>query len=598
MFLSEIESINIIITSFVLIGLFTVLIMNKLDTALAVFGALMIFLITGVISPAEAFSGFSNAGMLSIGFLYIIAYAVQSTGLMDSWGKNLLGKGTDSPRLTYLRLLPPIAGFSAFMNNTPIVSLFIPIIKGWSKRNNLSTSKYLIPLSYATILGGTCTLIGTSTTLIVHGLLLSAGHEGFSFFEPGKIGLIYSLVGLTFLILFGSKLLPEHKEMMVNLDESTREFVIALKVTENYSSLGKTVEEAGLRHLQGLFLFQIVRNNTTFISPVSPNETIALGDRLFFTGLPTTIVELQKQAGLELINDSTVNLKQFDSTKSKTFEVVISNGSRLVGKSVKKSDFRGEFNAVILAIHRHGHRVNDKIGDIVLKEGDTLLILAGKGFAKRWYNSKEFLLVSESEEVLSRSASKSALILGTVLLMVLSVALEFLPMVTASAIAVSILALSKSITREEAIKSINWNVLIVISAALGLSKAVQSSGIAIYMAEALLYVSNEFGVYIVILSVITMTMIATETITVAAAAAILFPIVLELSGISGIPMHTLALSLLFGAMSSFATPIGYQTNLMVQGPGNYSFKDYLKIGIPMNLIAATTSAILIYTLTT
>jgi len=597
MILPEIPYIKLIITTSVLVGLFGVLIKSKLDTALAVFGALMIFVITGIVSPKEAFSGFSNEGMLSVGFLYVIAYAVQSTGLMDTWGKYLLGKKPDNIRITYLRLLTPIAGFSAFMNNTPIVSLFIPIIKSWAKRNNVSASKYLIPLSYATIMGGTCTLIGTSTTLVVHGLLLSAGYEGFGFFEPGIIGLGYAFVGMTFLILIAPKLLPNHKEPFVDLDETTREFVIALKVTDAYTSLGKTIEDAGLRHLQGLFLFQIVRGKTT-ISPVSPNETIELGDRLFFTGLPSTIVELQKQAGLDLINDSSINLKQFDSTKSRTFEVVISTGSRLVGKTVKKSDFRGEFNAVILAIHRHGQRINEKIGDIILREGDTLLILAGKGFAKRWYHSKEFLLVSESEEVLSRSFGKSVLILGTVLLMVVSVAMEWLPMITASALAASILALSKSISREEVIKAVNWNVLIVIAASLGLSKAVQSSGIATFMAEALQFVATDYGVFMVILAVVFIAMLATETITNTSAAALLFAIVLELSTISGISMHTLALALLFGATSSYATPIGYQTNLMVQGPGNYSFKDYLKIGIPMNLIAATTSAILIYTLTT
>lgn len=597
MVFQDITYLKLIITVIVFISLFGILILGKLDVAIAVFGALLILVLTGIISPNEAFSGFSNEGMLSVGFLYIIAFAVQSTGLMDHLGKLLLGKKPENIRITYLRLLTPIAGFSAFLNNTPIVSLFIPIIKSWSKKNNVASSKYLIPLSYATILGGTCTLIGTSTTLVVHGLLVSAGYSGFTFFEPGIIGLGYAIIGLVFLIFFAPVILPEHKEPFVELGESTREFVVALKVTENYAGLNRTIEDAGLRHLQGLFLFQIVRDKT-IISPVSPLESIELGDRLFFTGLPTTIVELQKQPGLDLINDSTINLKQFDSTKSKTFEVVISTGSRLVGKTVKNSDFRGEFNAVILAIHRHGHRINEKIGDIVLKEGDTLLILAGKGFAKRWYHSKEFLLVSESEEVLSRSFYKSLFILGTVVCMVVAVAFEFLPMITASALAAAILAISKSITKEEVIKAVNWNVLIVIAASLGLSKAVQSSGIASIMAKMLLYITTDFGVFMVILTVVCVAIVFTETITNSAAAALLFPIIMEVSTISGISIHTLSLALLFGATSSFATPIGYQTNLMVQGPGNYVFTDYLKIGIPMSILAAITSTILIYTLTT
>jgi di/tricarboxylate transporter len=590
-------SFEFLLTAIVFVLLFYVLIRTKVDTALAVFGALLVFVVTGVIQPKEAFSGFSNEGMLSVGFLYVIAYAVQSTGLMDSWGKWLLGEKPKSVRKTYFRLLIPVAGFSAFMNNTPVVSLFIPIIKTWAKRNHVSASKYLIPLSYATILGGTLTLIGTSTTLVVHGLLISSGFDGFSFFEPGIIGLGYAIFGLMVLMVIGPFSLPDHKEPFVNLGEQTREFVIALKVSEGYQNIGKTIEDAGLRHLQGLFLFQINRGETV-ISPVSPHESIALGDRLFFTGLPSTIVELQKQPGLDVINDSSINLKQFDSTKSKTFEVVVSNGSRLVGKSVKRSDFRGQFNAVILAIHRHGQRINQKIGDIVLQEGDTLLILAGKGFAKRWYNSKEFLLVSESEEVLSRSFAKTLLILSTVFLMVLSVVLEWLPMVTASAVAVAVLAVSKSVTKDEVIKAVNWNVLIVIAASLGLSNAVQSSGIAAFAATFLQFIAQDFGVFYLILAVVFLAMIATETITNTAAAALLFPIIVELAPLSGLSIHTLALALLFGATSSFATPIGYQTNLMVQGPGNYSFTDYFKIGLPMNAVSAAVATALIYTLTT
>ncbi len=323
-------------------------------------------------------------------------------------------------------------------------------------------------------------------------------------------------------------------------------------------------------------------------------DTIELGDRLFFTGLPSTIVELQKQPGLDVINDTDLQLKQFDSTKSKLFEVVISNGSRLVGKTVRDSDFRGQFNAVILAIHRHGQRIDKKVGDIELQEGDTLLILAQRGFAKRWYHSKEFLLVTESEEILSRPPQTIALIFVILIGMVVLVAMEWLPMVTASAMAVTALLVSGSITGEEVIKAINWKVLAVIASALGVSHAVQNSGLAELVSQFLLTVSSSMGDFGLILIIVLISMIATETITNTAAAALFFPVLLKLSTLTGLPIQVLALALLFGATSSFSTPIGYQTNLMVQGPGNYTFKDFLKIGLPMNAIALITASGLIY----
>ncbi|TNE73789.1 SLC13 family permease [bacterium] len=572
------------------------LVTEKIDATIAMFGALMILLMTGIINAKEAFGGFSNHGMLSIAFLYVIAYAVQSTGLLDGWGRFLLGKKAGNIRWTLTRFLIPVACMSAIMNNTPIVGLFIPMVKTWSRKTGIPASKILIPLSYATILGGTLTLIGTSTTLVVHGLLIDNGFDGFGFFETSKIGIGYAIVGLFFIILIAPSLLPNRKETLTELGESTREFVVVLKISEYYEGLGKSIEDAGLRNLQGLFLFQISRNGKV-IAPVGPTDILELGDRLFFTGLPSTIVELQKQPGLDIINDSNMDLKQFDSMKSKLFEVVISNGSRLVGKKVRESDFRGQFNAVILAIHRHGQRIDKKIGDIEFQEGDTLLILSQRGFAKRWYHSKEFLLVSESEELLSRPPKTTVLILLTLVLMIVAVTLEWLPMVTASALAVTFLLLTKSISGDEVIKSVNWQVLVVIAAALGVSKGVQNSGLAELASTFLMDISSSVGSFGVIFLVVLVAMIATEIVTNTAAAALLFPVIIALEPLSGLSIHTLSLALLFGATSSFATPIGYQTNLMVQGPGNYTFKDFLKVGVLIDIIVLFSASSLIYVIT-
>lgn len=577
----------------VLVVMTILLVMEVADSSFILFGALVIFLLTGIITPKEAFSGFSNQGMLSIGFLYVVAYAVQSTGLLNVLGKNMLGHPDDSPRRRLLRFLYPVGFASAFMNNTPIVALFIPVVKKWCRQHNLSPSKILLPLSYATILGGTCTLIGTSTNLVIHGFLLDKGYKGFSFFELGTVGLPIMILGILFIVLVLYRFLPDRKEAMVTLGESTREFVVALKVTREYVHEGATIEEAGLRHLQGLFLFQIERNGTV-LTPVKPTERILFGDRLFFTGVPSTIVELQKEPGLAVIQDIDFDLKNYDSNEVKTYEVVISNSSPLVGQMVRESNFRELYEGVILAIHRNGHRIKSKIGDIVLQEGDTLLILAPSEFHNRWYHSKDFYLVSNSEEVSSRKKWNSIIIIALLAAMIITVTLGILPMVVASATAVFGLFLTRSISYKEAFSAVNWRILVVIASSFGIAAAIDKSGLASVAANGLLDVSSGFGMIGVVGVVLFVTMLYSQLVTNSAAAAILFPIAFSIAIKSGVALMPIAYAVVFGASAGFATPIGYQTNIMVYGPGGYKFKDYLKIGIPLSLFVWIMATWLIY----
>ena len=362
----------------VVILLMTIALVRELyKPSFILFATVIVLHLGNVISISETCSGFSNEGMLTVAVLFVVAYALQSSTSFVSSMEKLLGNGKS--RFVYFRLMLPVICLSAFVNNTPIVAALIPPIKRWAKKNNLPVSKFLIPLSYAAILGGICTLIGTSTNLVVHGLMLQEGLEGFSFFELGKTGLPIAIIATLYFALIGHRLLPAREDPMVKLGESTREFVVEVKVEPAYANTGKTIEEAHLRHLKGLFLFQIVRNEET-ISPVSSSEKVLTGDRLFFTGLPETIYELVKIPGLTAIKDAGFDLQNLDSDKTKVHEAVISNSSPLVGKNVRESKFRTKYNAVILAIHRHGQRVNKKVGDIILQPNDTLLILADKDF--------------------------------------------------------------------------------------------------------------------------------------------------------------------------------------------------------------------------
>jgi di/tricarboxylate transporter len=578
----------------ILVVLMTVsLVKEFFDPDITIFSVLLLLIVGKVITLKEAFAGFSNSGMLTVGFLFIVARALQETGVLNRLGDILLGNNMHNASVRLLRFLFPVSSISAFFNNTPIVAMLIPVITSWARKHNYSASKFLIPLSYAAILGGTCTLIGTSTNLVVHGLMIENGLGGMSFFEISKIGIPLMFIGVGVISIFGHYFLPDRKGLMVELSEKTREFVIELKVESNYKYLGYSIEQAGLRHLKGVFLFQIQRDQR-IIAPVGHDEKIQLGDRLFFTGLPGTIIELQKTPGLTLLKECTFDLKNYDSEEVKAFEAVISPLSPLIGYNVRESNFRGRYNAAILAIHRSGERIRKKVGDIVLRAGDTLLLLAPKDFLKEWYNSKDFYLVSESEKIASKPRCYSIFSLCILVLMILSMAFNVLPILVSVCIAAILLVISKCITPQVARRSVDWSVLVIIASSFGIAEALKNSGVAFFLADKLVISVGSLGILGILAAVYFMTSIYTEMITNNAAAALLFPIALSAATQAGADPRPFLIAVALAGSASFATPIGYQTNLMVYGPGGYRFTDFLKIGIPMNIFIGCIAIAIIY----
>jgi len=577
----------------VLLVLMTIaLIREIIEADLIIFTTLILMILGRVITLKEAFAGFSNHGMLTVGFLFIVAGGLRRTGILDQLGHHLLGKRTTLSK-KLLRLLFPVAFISAFFNNTPIVAVLIPTIHSWTKKNEYVLSKFLIPISYAAILGGMCTLIGTSTNLVVHGLMLENGFSGMSLFEISRIGVPVAVMGLFIVAFLSHRFLPERKETMAQLGETTREFVVAMKVESDYPHIGKTIQEAGLRHLKGLFLFQIDRQGEILV-PIGFDEKIYVHDRLFFTGLPETIIELQKMSGLSLLKEATIDLKNYDSDNIHSYEVVVSSDSPLIGKNVRESNFRGRYDAVILAIHRSGERVRQKIGDVVLRTGDTLLILGRPDFLKKWYHSRDFYLVSKSAAVVSKPKPYAWFSLIILAAMIVSMAFGIVPILISVCVAAILLLISRCITPHDARHAVQWNVLLVIASAFGIAKGLENSGVAYYLANQLISGVGTLGVIGIVGGIYFLTSFYTEIITNNAAAALLFPISLSVARQSNIDPRPLFLTVALAASASFATPIGYQTNLMVYGPGGYRFKDFLKIGIPMNIVIGFSVISLIY----
>jgi len=580
-------------TAAVLVLMSVALLREWLSTEIIIFSSLLALMLGGVIDIRTAISGFSNEGMLSIALLFIMAGALQSTGLVRKISTSLFGSSERSMSYTLSRVLFPVAGFSAFINNTPLVAILIPALRSWAERTGAASSKLLIPVSFAAILGGMCTLIGTSTNLIIYGLMLDFGMPGLGMFELAPIGIPIALVGLIYLIFYGHRRLPDHREFIESVGEDTREFVIELKVTNEYAHVGKTIEQAGLRHLNGLFLFQIERNGRV-IAPARPDGLILPGDRLYFTGLPKTILELQKTPGLELLKDSHFDLKQYDSSMIRPYEAVISKSSPLVGKNVRRSNFRAQYDAVIVAIHRNGERMRRKIGDIVLQEGDTLLLLAHKGFQKKWYHSRDFYLISESEPIGSRPRWQGILTIGLMLAMIALVVSGAMNIFPAAALAVVALLLTGTITREEAQASIDVRVLLIIASAFGIAEAMQASGLADTLARGVIAVGSVFGVPGVMAGIFLVASLYTNVMTNNATAALVFPVAFSVAGEMGLDPRPFILTLTIAASTSFMTPISYQTNLMVMGPGRYHTSDFLRVGIPLQVIVSILGIGLIY----
>jgi di/tricarboxylate transporter len=577
----------------VVIILMTILLVKEIyKPSLIIFCALIALYLGDIVSIDETFSGFSNQGMLTVGVLFIVAGALQSSTTFGLAIEKFIGNKAD--KWIYFRLMIPVAFLSAFLNNTPIVASLIPVIKRWSKKNNLAASKFLIPLSYAAILGGICTLIGTSTNLVVHGLLLDSGLEGFSFFEIGKVGLPVAIIGIIYFSLGGYHLLPERKDIMAQFGESTREFVIEMKVDKDYPHIGKSIEEANLRHLRGLFLFQIVRNGNE-IAPVTPEEKILYNDTLFFTGLPETIYDLQKTPGLHVLKDADFDLKNIDSDKFRTFEAVVSNSSPLLGSTVRDSGFRTKYDAVILGIHRSGKRIEKKVGDIVLQPNDTLFLLAKNDFERKWYHSTDFSLVSTSIKEYSKPKKKGNFALILITLMIIAVTTGLIKsMLIAAAITAGIMILTKIISYGDAKNAIDFDVLIVIASAFGIGKAIANSGIADIFATYLINSLGGFGIIGIIAGIFFITSLYTEIITNNAAAALIFPIALSTAIHLNLDPRPFMIIIAIAASSSFATPIGYQTNLMVYNPGGYRFSDFLKTGTIMNILVGIFVTIIVY----
>lgn len=573
------------LTMVVVVATFTVLASSRLPTDFVFLGALVILFASGVLSTQDALQGFSSKGMITVGVLYVVVAGLKETGGLAWVSDNALGHPRGLRR-AQLRLMAPVTALSAFLNNTPVVAMFIPVVIEWSRRIRIQPSRLLIPLSYASIFGGVCTLIGTSTNLIVNGMFQTRyGGAGLRMFEIAKLGIPCALIGFAYLLLVGKRLLPERKTLG-DIFENPREYTLEMEIARSSSLIGKTLGGAGLRHLPGAFLAELIRGDE-IKSAVPPDEVLAAEDRLVFVGNIDSMRALYNQKGLKPATDQLFKLESPRHERC-LVEAVVSDTCPMVGRSVREGRFRNRYNAVVIAVARNGERLRGKIGDIKLRPGDTLLVECHAGFIPRQKDSRDFYLVSGVENSTLRRYERAPIAFAILAGMVAVVALGWMGMLKAAMLASGLILLCGCCSPAQARNSIQWNVLLVIASALGLGLALDKTGAAAFLAQHLLGLASE-NPLAALAAVYLATTFFTEIITNNAAAALVFPIAMNVAEQLDVSVMPFIMCLMVAASASFATPIGYQTNLMVYGPGGYRFGDFLKIGLPLNILMGIAS---------
>lgn len=567
----------------IIVGLLvTLLALTRIAADIIFAGCLTLLLLFGVVTPGEALSGLANQGMVTVGVLYVVVAGLRETGGIHWISQRLLGV-PGSLVGAQLRLMLPVTFLSAFLNNTPVVAMLIPAVGDWAKKHDLAASKLMLPLSYAAILGGTCTLIGTSTNLVVNGLLLEhSPGRGLGMFELAWVGLPAALAGIALIVLLSRWLLPDKRSAMSTFRDP-REYSVEMLVESGGPLVGKSIEEAGLRHLAGMYLAEIERDGQV-IPAVAPEEALQAHDRLVFVGVVESVVELQRIRGLTPATEQVFKL-DVPRPRRTMVEAVVSNSGPLVGKTIREGRFRSVYDAVVIAVARNGTRVDKKIGDIVLQPGDTLLLEAKASFADQQRNSRDFYLVSSLDDSHPLRHERAAVALGILGVMVTVVTIGWLSMLEGALVAAGLMLITRCCTGAVARRSVDWSILMTIAAAFGIGVALDTSGAAEAVALSLTGLAGDTP-YLNLIAIYLVTALFSSVVTNNAAAVLMFPIASALAETLGVSVMPFAVAIMMAASASFATPIGYQTNLMVYGPGGYSFSDYLKLGLPLNLATA------------
>lgn len=559
----------------IMLSLVVALVTTRFSPALLFFSAITVAFLAGLIELPMMLANFTNISLITLMMLLVASLAIEKTRLV-SWLSNQISQGSLTHSITRLGLSTAI--LSSFTNNTAVVATLINAVK---ENANHAPSKLLLPLSYAAILGGTLTLIGTSTNLIVNGFVQDAGMAPLGFFDFTLVGLAVLTIGLIVIVLFSGRL-PEHV-----LEEDERApFYLEAKVNKGSELIGKSVEQNGLRHLKSLFLAEIIRDGKPIV-PVCPQQEIEQDDILLFAGDLDSAHSLAQLKGLQLIAP-----EHEVAPSNEWVEVVISHSGEIAGKSLKQVRFREKFDAAVIAIRRGHTRLEGGLGTVKLQAGDSLILAPGDTFKDNKQLNKEFVYVSGIELKRRFDRKKSCAVLGSFMATLLAAITGVLPLEKGLLVLLAGYWATGVITSNEIRRRFPIELFVIVGSAIGLAQLMINTGVAALLTEFLMTYINGWGVLGAFIAVYFITLLFTELITNNAAAALVFPIAYSLAlSFEASPMPFI-MAVVFGASASFLSPYGYQTNLMVYSAGNYRLRDYLKLGIPTS-VAYTATALLV-----
>ncbi len=557
---------------------------------LALLAALALLLLAGVLPPEEAFAGLAHPATVSVACLLVMAAGVRETGAVDALGARLLGKPGKSETATLRRATGGTALLSAFLNNTPIVAMAVPVVLDWTRRSGASPRRILMPLSFAAVLGGTCTLVGSSTHLLV--AALAERHTPglrFGLFDLAWLGVPATVLGLFYLWVLSPRLLGQAAALRPSAPEGAREYTVRMRVAPGSAVEGLTIEEAGLRHLPGLYLVEVQRGGQV-LAAVGPHVRLCAEDRLLFTGIVEGVADLRRIRGLEPEEHGAEGPLAGHPDRH-LVEAVVGWGSTLAGRSVRESRFRTLYHAAILAVHRHGERVVSKVGDIVLRHGDVLLLEAPPGFVTRHRHDPAFALLREVEGSRPPRHERAPVALALLLGSVAATALGWLPLLTATLLGAGGMVATRCLRGVQARRALDTRLLLTLGAAMGLGLALERSGAAASLAETLLRPAASLGTVSFYAAVFAIGSLLSSVVTNAAAAAMILPVAATAAEDAGIGIAPVALVVMVATSAAFATPAAYQTHMMVYGPGGYRGRDFLRLGLPLQLLVGVSTVL-------
>ncbi len=578
-----------ILTLLVLAGAIALFVSEKLPVDMVAILALSALVILGIVGPEVAISGFANEATITVAAMFVLSAGLQRTGALRAIAR--LFARIQWPWLFGLVVMVTIAGASAFVNNTAMVAVFLPLVLAATSANGLPPSKFLIPMSYAAQMGGVSTLIGTSTNLLVNSLAKDLGVRGFTLFEFAPLGIACAVVGIVYLMTIGRWLLPANQSTALTETYELGKYITELRVSAGSPMIGKSIADAKLGEKHGVYVMELERDGE-HLSWAPRAEVLREGDVLLARGDWSRITEVRERMKLEIEPEFKLRDEQFEVGDRSLLEVMIAPNSRFQDETLKDLEFKWHYNATVLAIHRRGEVLREKVREVTLSTGDVLLMMVPKDDIPALRRNPNVVIVTEREDD-GASRRKAPLALAIMAAAIGVAATGLLPIVIAALIGCVLMVVTRCIEPEEAYDAVDWRIIVMLAGVLPIGFALQQSGAAEFLAQHTLGRMGDLDPVLVLAVVYLLALVLSELMSNAAAAVLLVPIVVSASMSMGLSPTPFLVAVAFAASTSFSTPVGYQTNTMVYSIGDYRFTDFMRVGIPLNVIFWILGVILI-----